>query len=283
MKDWPIEGPRSALWCIRFLDDSGRGGLEPYHKWWRTTCKLSLADWGVANHMQMMRFLSLAGVYDHLGLSNLAVIEAIAMRAELIEYQYRERAREGLQAAGLGTGASSSLTGAAVLGGEEADLFDGVGKIAGGAMVAPMIVDFVAHELEKKATIHKQAWKAREDNAVLRNTRQPVDDPNAPSPADDGDDDRAVLVDLVGGLDYKEQSAKFIGLEENLLSLPPEGAEPKPLPGPLWLTREDDVRHFINTAVLPARKQASHLSAASAPPVFIDQGCHEIGDVLHAS
>ena len=80
----------------------------------------------------------LAGVYDQLDLSNLSAIEAIARRAELIEYQYRERAREGLRAAGLGTGASSSVMGGAVFGGEEADLFGGVGKIAGGAMVAPI-------------------------------------------------------------------------------------------------------------------------------------------------
>ena len=126
----------------------------------------------------MMRFLSLAGVYDQLDMSNLAVIEAIARRAEVIEYQYRECARKGLRAAGLGSGASSSLTGAAVLGGEEADLFDGVGNIASGAMVAPMIVEFVANELEKTAKIDKQARKAREEKAAIRNTKQPVDDPN---------------------------------------------------------------------------------------------------------
>ena len=78
------------------------------------------------------------------------------------------------------------MTGAAVLGGEEAGLFDGVGKIAGGAMVAPPIVDFVANELEKTAKIDKQAQKAREEKAALRNTRPPVDDPNAPAPPDDG-------------------------------------------------------------------------------------------------
>ena len=87
-----------------------------------------------------------------------------------------------------------------------------------------------------------------------------------------GDDDRAVFVDLVGGFDYREQSAKFIGLEENLLSLPPEGAEPKPLQGLLGPTGEDDVRQFIRMAVLPTQEQASHLSAASAPPVFIGPG-----------
>ena len=87
-----------------------------------------------------------------------------------------------------------------------------------------------------------------------------------------GDDDRAVFVDLVGGLDYREQSAKFIGLEENLLSLPPEKAESKTLQGLLGPTGEDDVRQFIRMAVLPTQEQASYLSAASTPPVFIDPG-----------
>ena len=72
-----------------------------------------------------------------------------------------------------------------------------------------------------------------------------------------GDDDRAVFVDLVGGLDYREQSAKFIGLDENLLSLPPEGAEPKPLPGLLGPTGEDDVLQFKRTAVLPTQDRSA--------------------------
>ena len=107
-------------------------------------------------------------------------------RGGLIEYQYRERARESLRAAVLGTGASSSLTGAAALGGEEADLFDGVGEIAGGAVVAPQIVEFVANELKKTAKIDKQARKAREEKAALRYTKQSAEDPNAPSPAVEG-------------------------------------------------------------------------------------------------
>ena len=59
---WPIEGPRSALWGARFLADSGRGGPESYHKWWRVTAKLRLHDWGVSEHTQNMRFLHLAEI-----------------------------------------------------------------------------------------------------------------------------------------------------------------------------------------------------------------------------
>ena len=72
-----------------------------------------------------------------------------------------------MRAAGLGTGASFSLTSSPVLGGEEADHFDGVGKLAGGASMAPQIVELVVAELEKTAKIDKQARKAREEKTVL--------------------------------------------------------------------------------------------------------------------
>ena len=74
MENWPIEGPRSALWRPRELS----------YIWWRMTCRLSAAEWGVSKHMQMLRFLSLAGTFDQLDLSNLAVIEVIARRAHRV-------------------------------------------------------------------------------------------------------------------------------------------------------------------------------------------------------
>ena len=167
-ENWRIERPRSALWVVRYLSGTGRGGLESYHKWWHMTCRLSPADWEVREHMQILRFLSLARTYDQLDLSNVAVTEVISRRVELTEYQYKERRREGLRASDLGTSASAALTGAAVLGSEEADLVDGVGKIAGGACVAPAIVEFVS-ELEMTAKIDKQSPKAQEEKALFQN------------------------------------------------------------------------------------------------------------------
>ena len=43
--DWPIEGRSSAFRVTRYLADSGRGGPESYHKWWRVTAKLGLHVW----------------------------------------------------------------------------------------------------------------------------------------------------------------------------------------------------------------------------------------------
>ena len=41
--------------------------------------------------------------------------------------------------------------------------------------------------------------------------------------------DADVFGDVCGGLDYAEQSTTAVGLDENLLSLPQEGAVPKPV------------------------------------------------------
>ena len=90
----PIKGPRSALWVVCDFSDA---------------VSLQLT-WKSANMCKMLRFLSLAGTYDQLDLGNPPVIEVIARRVELTEYQYWERSREGLHASGLGTGASAALT-----------------------------------------------------------------------------------------------------------------------------------------------------------------------------
>ena len=85
----------------------------------------------------------------------------------------------------MGTGASPAIAGALALGGDEADLFDGVGKVAGGACVAPQIVEFVAQELEKSAKIDKQAREAREEKVLMKIT-PPAD---TTSPPGDGKGD----------------------------------------------------------------------------------------------
>ena len=194
MDHWPIDGPRSALWVVLFLARMATGGAEAYHRWWRSITRLSMADWGVSEHFQLCRYLQLAGSYDQLDLGNLAVAEAMARRLQLIEYQYRQRAREAHRGGAQGGAASSTLTGLTVMGGEEADLFDGVGKLDSMVCVAPPLVQWIAGELKKTADIDKSARKAREEKALIQGAyalRQPplLADlpPDAPAVADQGD------------------------------------------------------------------------------------------------
>ena len=72
-------------------------------------------------------------------------------------------------------------------------------------------------------------------------------------------DDRAVLNDLLGGIDpYRVECSGFTPLVERPLSLLAESA--------------DETAHFINLAVLPAEEAADLLASAEAPRVFLDPG-----------
>ena len=167
MDDWPVDGPRSTLWVLGFLAKFSGGGPEAYHRWWRSITRLTMADWGVPEHFQICRYLQLGGEWDQLDLGNLAMAEAITRRLQLIEYQYRERARESQRGGAQGGAASSAVTGLGMMGPEEADLFDGVGRIHSVVCVAPPLVEWISAELRKTAEIDKAARKAREEKAHI--------------------------------------------------------------------------------------------------------------------
>ncbi len=166
--NFAVDGPRSAKWVLDFVARVSPAGAESYHRWWRTVTKLTMADWGVPEHAQLCRYLDLAVMYDQVDASNLASLEAIVRRLQLIEFQYRERSREALRGGSHAGAASSSLTGLAVMQGEEAALFDGEGKTDTSVCVCPQLVEWISGELEKTAKIDKAARKAREEKALAR-------------------------------------------------------------------------------------------------------------------
>ena len=90
----PVSGPRTAAWVVRFLSRRNTGP-EDHHRWWRSVTRLSPSDWGVSEHLECCRTLETAGSYDQLDLANVAVIERVCRRLQVIEYQCRERARQG--------------------------------------------------------------------------------------------------------------------------------------------------------------------------------------------
>ena len=133
-------------------------------KWWRMTCRLSLADWESANTCRCSTFCRLGPARSqHLGRDGgrrtpcgahrVPIPETVAGRSSCFGPRHR---------------CFCALDGGAVLGGEEADLFDWVGKIAGGACVFPAIAEFVASEPEKTTNFDKQSRQAREEKALLQ-------------------------------------------------------------------------------------------------------------------
>ena len=164
MGDWPIDGPRTAGWVAAFI---ARRGTAPrdHHRWWRSTAKLAASDWGVTEHAMLCDVLEHAGSYDNLDICNLACIEALARRLQTIEYQHRERVRDGERG---GHSSVTELGGTAVLTDDEMDFFQGRSHASSTVCCSPALIKHVADGMEKEALIAKQSRKAREEKGLAR-------------------------------------------------------------------------------------------------------------------
>ena len=69
--DWGVPGPRTAQWCVRFLNRRN-GGPSDHHRWWVQNHALKPDSWGVAEHDTLMKIVDKLGRFDGLDLGNLA-------------------------------------------------------------------------------------------------------------------------------------------------------------------------------------------------------------------
>ena len=102
-----------------------------------------------------MKALSVAGCYDHLDPANVACLEVILRRAQLIENHYREVAL----ANDSKKSRSSGLT-------PESAVFMGAHRDYGDCMVSPQLLEYVAKEYEKDAAVLKSVRKSREERRL---------------------------------------------------------------------------------------------------------------------
>lgn len=160
-KDWSLPGPRTTEWCVRFLNRRN-GGPTDHHRWWVQNHSLKPDSWGVAEHEHLMKAVDKLGRFDGLDLANLAGVEMMFRRLQLIEYVYSERGPGG------GKGHPKREKGGdkfSAMQNYEATIFAGGHKEFGDCMVAPALLEYVAKEVESEAAVLKQVRKAREERA----------------------------------------------------------------------------------------------------------------------
>lgn len=80
-QDWPIRGPRTAHWCLRFMQEHG-GTPNGWHQRWRADARLQNSDVGVSNHELCCRILQDLCCYDQCNSGNLAAAEHCASLAD---------------------------------------------------------------------------------------------------------------------------------------------------------------------------------------------------------
>ena len=78
----------------RYLDRRGGGPLD-HHQWWKANHALRADDWGVAEHETGLRAIELAGGYDGVDITNVASLEVLMRRVQLVEYAYSDRRGSG--------------------------------------------------------------------------------------------------------------------------------------------------------------------------------------------
>ena len=88
MSDWPIRGPRTTLWLIRFIQTYGNGPLSRHTKL-RLEAQPPAGNGLVAEHEMISEVLERAGVFDQLNVPGLSSFECLCRRYQAIEETLR--------------------------------------------------------------------------------------------------------------------------------------------------------------------------------------------------
>ena len=163
--DCPLSGPRSVRWILKFIGDQCNTGPTGRLQQFMGLCKLSFQDKYVSEYAVLCKIFEYAIQYDQLRVSNLACMELVSRRLQLIEEKYRFRMPQ--------------LEGNAGATDPENDhsLFMGLGTAATAGrlsiMVMPELSTYIGEELAKEAAISKGKIKAHELREGLRKMNNP--------------------------------------------------------------------------------------------------------------
>ncbi|CAE7297688.1 unnamed protein product [Symbiodinium sp. CCMP2456] len=150
--DWPIKGPRTAKWVGQYVVTNG-GSPISMHNAWKVNSKLQPSDNGVLEHESICKALELAIEYDQLNIGELATMELLCRRLQMIQYRWKDRV--------LGSYSSGTVD-------DESHFFLGVDPTRGNLCICPALNTWLGEELHKEAQANKEQRKAREERALLR-------------------------------------------------------------------------------------------------------------------
>eukprot|EP00971_Amphidinium_carterae_P118249 2342609-Amphidinium_carterae.2 len=156
MADWPLQGPRTAGWCLSYLVREGTG-IEQHHERIRGLLRLDSNSWGITEHMQLCTALRLATETDQLDITNLSCMELLLRRVQTIEFSYQQKLQDMEGKGGQGR-----------LSQEEAGAFAGTTRSVTQLMVAPSLTEHVRTELEREGKLFKHLRQAREEREAAR-------------------------------------------------------------------------------------------------------------------
>ena len=153
--DWPVDGPRTALWCIRFIA-THYGTPLVRHGRFMTEGKLQYHDPGCSQHQVGCQILQHALAYDQLEIGQLACMEVLCRSLQLIELKHKDKFIPS-----LGAGDPN----------EDFHLYMGLSQTRGVLMVSPALERHVGEELKVEFKASESRRKAHEERQ-LRKTKK---------------------------------------------------------------------------------------------------------------
>lgn len=140
IEGWPLEGPRTALWVIKFVSRHG-GSFQGRHTKWVSENRLERSDPLVQDHDTISEVMGWLCCVDQLDVSNLVGAESLLRKYQLIEEIKTTREEPGT---------------------EEHAYFKGKMKTLHGACICPELTAWVADRVKSDNEILKQRSRATE-------------------------------------------------------------------------------------------------------------------------
>jgi len=155
-KDWPVEGPRTMSWILKYYRRRGKEPTDHSTFWKQVTTKLDEGAYGVEEHFALSEIIRDAIEYDQLDVCNLASMERIGRRIQMIEYHWRAKA-DLKRVLETPDGKLDPLT---------KDLFAGNRSETGILLVAPEMLQYLKKETTEETDKAKAERKLREERAA---------------------------------------------------------------------------------------------------------------------
>ena len=121
-----------------------------------TDAKLSYADTGASEHHSCMKILATALTFDQINVTELACMELVGRRVQMIESKYKPRL--------LSQTPSSGASGDPF---EDSHLYMGMNAIRGLVCLSPALETWIGQELSKESLVAKERRKAAEERSMV--------------------------------------------------------------------------------------------------------------------
>lgn len=152
--DWPLEGPRTLAWLLKFIAQNYGSSTVRLSRF-PAERRLTYADVTVSEQFSIMQVLELAIVVDQVQASELACFELAARRAQMAELKHRSRFLPG--GSGGGKGGADPYA--------DTHLYMGVAGTRGMLAVLPSLEKFVSADLKEEFEGLRARRRAHEERA----------------------------------------------------------------------------------------------------------------------